>query len=68
MEDEYDPIEIMKDSNRYLNQMKKEAENILNKNAPRAAGSLEYLIAFSEKRVASYNRWFIFICNSRTIL
>jgi ABC-type antimicrobial peptide transport system permease subunit len=55
MEDEYDPKEIIENSDKYLHQTIEEARNILSKNAPETLKSLDSLLRFMKKWTISNN-------------
>jgi len=56
MEGEYDPIEIIKNSNRYLYQTIEEARNILSQNAPKELLSdLDSLLKYMNNKTISNN-------------
>jgi hypothetical protein len=55
MEGEYDPKEIVENSDKYLHQTIEEARNILSKNAPEALRSLDSLLRFMRKWTISNN-------------
>jgi len=55
MEGEYDPKEVVENSDKYLHQTIEEARNILSKNAPKALDSLDSLLRFMKKWTISNN-------------
>ena len=59
MEGEYDPIEIIKNSNRYLYQTIEEARNILSQNAPKELLSdLDSLLKYMNNKTISNNNYY----------